>query len=134
MHLYAIEDSWLALKKKWEPRGTEGTTASHHLSCPALGHALTESNGGGAFAYHPALSCSEWVLASQVIYKIKYTSCVHNVSDNREEEVSQKAQVKPSSAGFIEPDCQGASLSFRPPAFPWLVADHRIIILLILGH
>lgn len=54
------------------------------------------------------------------------------------ERVNQKAQVEPSSASFIEPDCrlisQGASLKFMPPALPWLVSDHMIIILLILGH
>lgn len=108
--------------------------ALHHHSCPALGHALTESTDGGAFAYHPALSCSEWVFASRVTYKTKYTWCVHNVSDNRAEKVNQKAPVKPGSASFIEPDCQGASLMFRPPAFPRLVVDHMVIILLILGH
>ena len=49
-----------------EPRGTEGTGASHHQPCPALGRALTELQGGGALGYCPLLSCCEWVLASQV--------------------------------------------------------------------
>lgn len=84
MHLYAVG----RLKAHFEEQvGTErvwGNRGFPPQACPALGHALTALNDGGALGCHPPLSCYEWVLASRVTKKLKYTQGVCNVSDSRE--------------------------------------------------
>lgn len=102
-----------------------------------VGHTLTELTGRSPAANHPPLSGREWFLASQVTRKNELQSGC-SVCDNREgKNLLEGPSETPVLPGLLKQrpaHLPGNGLRFRPPAFPWLAADHTIIIVLILGH